>query len=239
MIKNIAVIGSSGAIGHAFTQQLAKLNPEATIHAFSQHVPSFSSDNIQVHAIDYSDEASIEASASLASAALPLDWVIIATGLLHEGGLLPEKTLQSLSAEKLHRLFEVNTILPALIIKHFHRQLNRENRSILAAMSARVGSISDNQLGGWYAYRASKAALNMIIKCAAIEVARSNKQAIVVGLHPGTVDSKLSKPFQANVPEKKLFTPEFSVGRMLQVMDNLTLDQTGRCIAWDGNDIEP
>ena len=111
--------------------------------------------------------------------------------------------------------------------------------SIFAALSARVGSISDNQLGGWYAYRASKAALNMIIKTAAIEVRRRNPHAIVVGLHPGTVDSDLSKPFQGNVPEGKLFTPDFAAGKLLTVLEGLAPAQTGRCFGWDGEEILP
>ncbi len=117
--------------------------------------------------------------------------------------------------------------------------MNRENRSIFATLSARAGSISDNQLGGWYAYRASKAALNMVIKNAAIEIGRLNEKAIIVGLHPGTVDSNLSMPFQGNVPDGKLFTPEYSVQKLLQVLTNLTSEQSGKCFAWDGTEVKP
>ena len=106
-------------------------------------------------------------------------------------------------------------------------------------MSARVGSISDNKLGGWYAYRSSKAALNMMIKNLSIEVGRRNKKAILVGLHPGTVDSNLSKPFQNNVPAEKLFSPETSVVHLLKVLFNLKLENTGKIYAWDGSEIEP
>ena len=111
--------------------------------------------------------------------------------------------------------------------------------SIFAALSARVGSISDNQLGGWYSYRASKAALNMIIKNIAIEISRVNKKAIIVGLHPGTVDSNLSKPFQGNVPYGKLFTPEYSTQKLVEVLKSLTSKQSGKCFAWDGKEILP
>jgi NAD(P)-dependent dehydrogenase (short-subunit alcohol dehydrogenase family) len=165
--------------------------------------------------------------------------VIVATGLLHDGELVPEKSLRDLSAEKFLRLFEVNTILPALVGKYFLPKLNRENKSIFAALSARVGSISDNQLGGWYAYRASKAALNMIIKNAAIEIGRQNKQAVIVGLHPGTVDSRLSKPFQSNVADGQLFTPAFSAQKLLEVLETLTQEKSGKCFAWDGQEITP
>lgn len=239
MVHNIAVIGSSGAIGSAFTQQLAMLHPKATIHGFSRSIPTTHSNNIVHHTMDYKNEASIEASAALVSKESPLDVIIVATGLLHNETIKPEKSLRELSAEKLKTLFEVNTILPALIAKHFLPQLNKNSRSIFAALSARVGSISDNRLGGWYGYRASKAALNMIIKNAAIEIGRRNKQAIIVGLHPGTVDSHLSKPYQENVPAEKLFTPDFAVKKLLAVLENLTPPNSGQCFAWDGKAIKP
>ena len=122
--------------------------------------------------------------------------VLVATGILHDEVFMPEKSLKDLSAEKFIHLFLVNSVLPAIIAKHFIPRLNQKKRSVFAALSARVGSISDNKMGGWYSYRASKSALNMIIKNVAIETARKNEQAIIVGLHPGTVDSNLSRPFQ-------------------------------------------
>lgn len=228
--QNIAVIGSSGAIGSAFTKRLSNQYPKASLYKFS-HTGD--------HSIDYTSEASIAEAAMLTSKDGPLDLVIVANGILHDGDIMPEKSLKELSAEKFHRLFEVNTITPALIAKHFLPKLNKEQSARFAALSARVGSISDNRLGGWYAYRASKAALNMIIKNAAIEIRRRNKQAIIVGLHPGTVDSDLSKPFQGNVPEGQLFTPDYSAHKLLTVIEGLTPDQTGKCFAWDGKEILP
>lgn len=238
-MKNIAIIGSSGALGNAFKEHLATAHPASQIHAFSRSKQDDFKSNITNYVIDYTNEQSINESASLAAKQAPFDLVIVATGILHEGKFMPEKSLRDLSTEKFRQIFEVNTILPALLAKHFIPELNRNSRSIFAALSARVGSISDNQLGGWYSYRASKAALNMVIKTAAIETARRNKQAIVVGIHPGTVQSGLSKPFQASVPEEKLFTPEFSVNKMLGVIDNLEVDQSGKCYAWDGEEIAP
>jgi len=135
--------------------------------------------------------------------------------------------------------WKINTFIPALMAKHFIPRLNLDRQSIFAALSARVGSISDNRLGGWYAYRASKTALNMIIKNAAIETARRNKKAIIVGLHPGTVDSSLSKPFQRNVPDEKLFAPMRSAQDLLKVLDDLNPEQSGRCFAWDGQEVKP
>lgn len=247
MVSNIAVIGSSGAIGGALAERLSLIYPDACLHTFSRtstvdkgdNRDNTSATNRTEHLIDYSDEASIESAAATAAKDLPLDLVMVTTGILHGDGLLPEKSLRDLSAEKFQQLFSANAIVPALIAKYFLPQLNRNQRSVFAVLSARVGSISDNHLGGWYAYRASKAALNMIIKNAAIEIGRRNQQAIVVGLHPGTVDSELSRPFQANVPKGKLFTPEFSASQMLSVLQELTPEQSGRCFAWDGKEIDP
>ena len=229
-LNNIAVIGASGAIGNAFFSLLKEKYPQATIHAFSRN-----SDQ----KIDYQDEDSIESAANIASEKQPLDLVIVCTGILHDDTVAPEKSLKELSAEKFHHLFEINTIAPAMIAKYFVPKLNKKEQSVFAVLSARVGSISDNQLGGWYAYRASKAALNMIIKTTAIEVARFNKKAAVIGLHPGTVDSALSKPFQSNVPDDQLFSPAKAASYLLNVILERSPQDTGRCFAWDGEEISP
>jgi NAD(P)-dependent dehydrogenase (short-subunit alcohol dehydrogenase family) len=239
MVYNVAIIGSSGTIGSSFTRQLSELYTDANIHAFSRNETKTTARNIVHHMIDYKDEASIEQAASLASKEGPLDIVIVATGILYDNTIMPEKSLRDLSTEKFMHLFAVNTILPALIAKHFLPKLNRQTRSVFTALSARVGSISDNRLGGWYAYRASKSGLNMIIKNAAIEISRQNKNAIIVGLHPGTVNSNLSKPFQDKVPDGKLFTSDYSVKRLLGVLDNLTPESNGKCFSWDGKEVEP
>lgn len=123
--------------------------------------------------------------------------------------------------------------------KHFIPKLAKDTKSVFAAISARVGSISDNQLGGWYAYRASKAALNMFIKTASVETKRLNPNAVIVGVHPGTVDSHLSEPFQARVPQGKLFTPEYSAEKLIEVFDSLNMEDSGKCFAWDGKEIIP
>ena len=131
----------------------------------------------------------------------------------------------------------VSLIGPALVAQAFLPKLAKNKKTIFAALSARVGSISDNRLGGWHSYRASKAALNMLIKNFSIEVARKNKQAIIVGLHPGTVDSRLSKPFQKNVKPEHLFSADYSAKKLLQVIDQLTVKDSGGCFAWDGKKI--
>ena len=187
----------------------------------------FTGKNKQSFFIDIEDEESIKSAANKASKDVKIDMVIVATGMLHDANINPEKSLRDLSKEKFHQLFSINTIAPAIIAKHFLPKLNKDSKSIFAALSARVGSISDNQLGGWYSYRASKSALNMVLKNASIEIGRSNKTAIVVGLHPGTVDSELSKPFQNAVSKEKLFTAKYSVQKLLEVMDSLTPSDSG------------
>lgn len=228
--KNIAVIGSAGAIGGAFIDVLSHQYPHVNLYPFSR---------TGKYLIDYTNEDSIAEAANTASKTGPLDLVVVANGMLHNQEIMPEKSIKELSMEKFFRLFEINTIVPALIAKYFLPQLNRKTLSIFSALSARVGSISDNELGGWYAYRASKAALNMIIKNAAIEIGRRNKNAVIVGLHPGTVDTNLSRPFHKNTPPEQLFTPHESVTKLLTVLESLTPIQSGKCFAWDGEEILP
>jgi NAD(P)-dependent dehydrogenase (short-subunit alcohol dehydrogenase family) len=236
MFQNIAIIGSSGAIGSAFVRQLADQHPQATIHAFSRIK---NKEHALAYSIDYDDEASIEQAARTATEHAPLDLIIVATGILHDGDVMPEKSLKDLSKEKFHHVFQVNTVVPSLIAKYFLPKIHTKKRAMFAVLSARVGSISDNRLGGWYAYRASKSALNMIIKNASIEIGRRNKEAIIVGLHPGSVDSELSEPFKANIPKEKLFTADDAVIKLLSVLDTLTVENSGRCFGWDGLEIAP
>ena len=229
-LKNVAVVGASSAIATAIIRRVQIKNPDAVVHAFSRHnhLP-----------IDYTREQSIAQAAELAAQTGPLDAVFVANGILHDEQVAPEKSLGQLSRENFQHVFEVNTVIPALLAKHFLPRINRQGPAYFAVLSARVGSISDNQLGGWYAYRASKAALNMLIRTAAIEVARRNKQAIVVALDPGTVDSPLSLPFQRSVPEHKLFTPDRAADQLLSVLDQLTPAQSGRFFGWDGQEVMP
>lgn len=235
--KNIAILGGSSAIGNAVTQLLSQHYPEAQIHCFSRGFTDSQTGSIRTYKIDWQKEDSLKAAAEKATTDTPLDFVFVANGILCQEDIMPEKSLRDLSFHKFNKIFEVNTIIPAMIAKYFIPVLNKKSRSIFAVLSARVGSISDNRLGGWYAYRASKTALNMILKNAAIETARNNKQAIIVGLHPGTVDTNLSRPFQSNVPKEKLFTPEYSAQCLLSVLNDVTTHHTGKVFAWDGIEV--
>lgn len=238
-MKNIAVIGANGAIGSAFVTQFVERHDVGYVHAFSRSPFFEQSPKIINSLIDFENEASIEMAAEKASQLMPLDIVVVATGILHQGDIQPEKSLRDLSIEKFNHIFAINTIGPALLMKHFLPKLHKDQRALFGILSAKVGSISENELGGWYAYRASKAALNMLIKNASIEMARRYKEMVIVGLHPGTVDSPLSKPFQSYVSPDHLFTPAYAVEQMIQVLDNLKPHESGNCFAYDGALINP
>ena len=231
------VIGANGGIGAALTAALAASNRYTRVIAAARREPDTLPDGVDYHPIDIADPASIEAAA--AGIDTPLARIIVATGILHDDAGGPERSLRDLDADRLAHLFAVNTIGPALALRHFAPLLVRDAPSTIACISARVGSISDNRLGGWYGYRASKAALHQIVRTAAIELGRSRPQAVCVALHPGTVDTGLSKPFQRGVPAEKLFAPAYSAERLLAVLDGLTPAQSGRIFAWDGAEITP
>lgn len=182
--------------------------------------------------VDVTDEASIAAAAK----ALPngLDTVFITTGILHDAVQRPERSMRELDAANLARSFLINTIAPALVAKHVLPRLPRDRRAVFAVLGARVGSIGDNRSGGWHSYRASKAALVMLVRTMSVELKRTHPQAICVALHPGTVDTAMSKPFQGNVAADKLFTPDFAAERLIAVTDALTPADSGGHFAWDG-----
>ncbi|MGL4542907.1 MAG: SDR family NAD(P)-dependent oxidoreductase, partial [Polymorphobacter sp.] len=170
--------------------------------------------------------------AALAAITAPLDLVIVATGVLHDATRGPERSLGALDAGWLAHSFAVNASGPALVAQALLPRLRRDRKTAFAALSARVGSIADNRLGGWYSYRASKAALNQLVRTAALEHARRHPLGLCVTLHPGTVDTRLSKPFQRGVPE--LFTAATSARHLLGVLDRLTPADSGGLFAWDG-----
>ena len=233
---NVAVIGATGGIGAAFCRVLAKDDRVMTLHVLSRranegvpgvHVP-----------IDITDEHSIDNAARLCAQRAPLDLVIVATGVLHRGGLQPEKSMKELDPADMLDVFRINAVGPTLVAKHFLPRLSRGRKSVFAALSARVGSIADNRLGGWLSYRASKAALNMSLKTLSIEHARRWPESIVVALHPGTVDTALSQPFSRRVPSDKLFTAERAAKQLLGVIDGLEPEASGGFFAWDGQRID-
>lgn len=234
----VLVIGANGGIGAALVDQLVADQRVATVHAGFRRPPERSPAAVTAHRIDTSNEASIAKLAAYFDDT-PLDLVIVATGILHDSGALqPEKRMEDLSAEAMLQLFTTNTIGPTLVAKHFLPKLRPGYKTVFAALSARVGSISDNRLGGWTSYRASKAALNMTLKTLSVEQQRRRPDSVIAALHPGTVDTPLSKPFQGNVPENKLFTPAFAAESLLGVVDALQPSDSGGFFAWDGIKID-
>lgn len=231
------VIGASGGIGGAFIDALNEADQVSKIYALSRQGKSHPSEKVDNLTLDLTSEKSLKAAAESLCETDPFDLIIIATGLLQGDGISPEKSIRDLSYEGLEKSFLVNTIGPAMTARYFLPLLREDRKSVFTALSARVGSISDNRIGGWYAYRASKAALNMILKTLSIEHARRHKQAIILGLHPGTVDTDLSKPFQGNVPEDKLFTPEYSIEKLLSVIDQVSPQDSGKLFDWAGKEI--
>jgi NAD(P)-dependent dehydrogenase (short-subunit alcohol dehydrogenase family) len=253
------VVGASGGIGAALVEAMLARGGFTTVLALSRPRPgpSPSTGDGAVTAaasdpagdgsadarllrgtIDVTDESSVVAAATLARTLAPVRRVIVASGLLHApDGLRPEKSLAMIDPARLARLFAVNATGPALMAKHFLPLMPREGRVEFAAISARVGSISDNRLGGWYGYRASKAALNQLLRTAAIEWTRTARASVCVGLHPGTVDTALSAPFQSNVAQERLFTPARSAEALLDVLERLGPADSGRVFAWDGREV--
>jgi NAD(P)-dependent dehydrogenase (short-subunit alcohol dehydrogenase family) len=227
------IIGAAGGIGAALADAIAADGRYRIVHRLSRSAsPPWR--------IDLTDEASVAAAARHVQAAdVPPRLVVIATGLLHRGERRPERSLADLDPEWMAENFAINAIGPALVAKHFLPLMPRRGRTLFAALSARVGSIGDNRSGGWHSYRASKAALNQLIRSIAIGESRRNDQAVVVALHPGTVDTRMSAPFQRSVPAGNLVTPVVAAGNLLRVIEALAPAQTGRIFAWDGAEITP
>jgi NAD(P)-dependent dehydrogenase (short-subunit alcohol dehydrogenase family) len=231
------VVGASGGIGAALVAALLADGTFGTVYALSRTCEPITEGRLCRLKMDVTDEASIDQAAEALVG--PVRLVIVATGTLHGTGLQPEKTYRALDAASLLESYRVNVVGPALVARAMLPRLEPKGRSVFAALSARVGSIGDNRSGGWHAYRASKAALNMIIRNLAIETSRRTPETLCVGLHPGTVDTHLSQPFQRNVVPSKLFTPATSAAFLLSVLDGLTQADSGNVLAWDGSTIIP
>ena len=233
----VAIFGASGGIGAALTTALAARPEVEAIHAGARR-PLPGTGKLHPFTFDYADEASVARACDDLAAHGPIDMVLVATGrLTRADGTGPEKSVRAITAAGLAEQFAINAIGPALVMRHAPALLPRDRRAVFAALSARVGSIGDNRLGGWHGYRAAKAALNMLLRGLAIELARSHPQAIAVGLHPGTVDTGLSAPFHRGVAPESLFTPQRSAEALLSVVDGLVPAQSGRVFAWDGAEI--
>jgi NAD(P)-dependent dehydrogenase (short-subunit alcohol dehydrogenase family) len=239
------VVGASQGIGFGFVKHLLQTDNIARIFATYRR-PRGAAELLKLadehpqrlHCLplDVTDESQIATSLSCVQRLTPrLHLVINSVGLLHDDQVSPEKSLQQLNADHLLRAFQVNSVGGILLAKHLLPLLRHDQPSLFATLSAKIGSIGDNRLGGWYGYRASKAALNMFLKTAAIEYSRKSKNTILVMLHPGTTDTQLSRPFQRGVPPDKLFSVDRTVTQLMTVLSQLDSADHGAFFSWDGS----
>ena len=242
--KNALIVGGGQGIGLGFVRQLLAQTDTGHVYATYRRLESATEllaiDDPRLHCLqmDITDESQIAAVIQAIQAQTKtLDYVINSAGVLHEGEMQPEKSLRHINSEQLLRYFQVNSIGAMLLFKQVQPLLKHDARSILATISAKVGSIGDNQIGGWYGYRASKTALNMFIRTTAIEYKRTCPNTILVALHPGTTATRLSQPFQRNVPPEKLFSVDRTVSQLFTVMDGLAPTDSGEFFSWDGSKI--
>ena len=235
------VVGASGGIGDAFVQKLSEAEQCASLIMTARQPQIFGAIDAKHmwFPLDITKEKSIQQLVTfLQENSIEPNVILNLSGMLHTSQFEPERTWKHLDIDVMRQVFDVNTFGVALLAKHLIPIMPRKGRSIFASLSARVGSISDNKLGGWYSYRASKAAQNMMIKTISIEAQRKWKEMICIALHPGTVQTTLSDPFTKNYDSKKLFTPQQSCDFLCDVMSRLRVEDTGGFFAWDGQPIE-
>jgi NAD(P)-dependent dehydrogenase (short-subunit alcohol dehydrogenase family) len=237
------IIGASGGIGQALVQKLIDSEKYDKIYCVARGQVSSPIKGAEYKQMpEHTEQAVADYCQQLKVQGTVLSLAVCTVGVLHDTStegtaVAPEKRLEDLNAASLLHYFQTNTVIPSIWLKHAEPLLKGQHPAHLVFFTARVGSISDNQLGGWYGYRASKAALNMMIKTAQIELQRRAKNLALVSYHPGTVDTSLSKPFQHNVPSKKLFTPDFTATCLLKHLSDLAPENGPHYIDWDGKTI--
>lgn len=235
------VIGASGGIGSAVLRGYLQ-DPRFTHVIAVSRAPcpddtAYHDDRLHWICSDYSEQSIASVTNILGESGIELRDIVICNGILHSAQLQPEKSLEKVHAESMAKVFEANVTVPALWVSMLVGQLRRSTGCTIGVLSARVGSISDNYLGGWYSYRSAKAALNMFLKTAAIEYGRRAPRVKLVAFHPGTTNTALSKPFQKSVPPEKLFTPEFVAARFITLLSELEPDGELSFLDWDGKTI--
>ena len=237
MRKNILIAGSSGAIGREFTRFYSDDPNVEKIVTLSREKNDSGHKKIQSIEIDYTKEETFENLEKI-SQLESISTIIIATGILHTDQIKPEKSIDSVNFEDLKNVFQVNVFGPILLLKKLLPLIKKSQGVKIVFLTARVGSISDNELGGWYSYRSSKSALNMMLNNLSIELQRANKENIVIGIHPGTVKSHLSEPFLRHV-KHDIFSPRESVELMMQVINKIEQKDSGKCFDFSGKLIKP
>lgn len=234
-LQNVVVVGGTSGIGGAFVTALLDRYPDVTVTAtHHQTEPLFEHERLQWEMLDVCDAVALE---NLSHSFDRVDWVFNSVGFLHENGKGPEKSIQAIDPEFFLSNVRINALPTLLLAKYFSKALKKSPLPILTTVSARVGSIEDNRLGGWYSYRASKAALNMALKTLSVEWKRTHPAGCVAALHPGTNKTRLSEPFQANVPPQNLFDPAYTASSFLNLLEQLDASQSGKFWAWDGANI--
>lgn len=229
---HVLIIGASGGVGRALVEHY--LDADWQVTAWSRNPIDLTHDALTCLKLQGYEPAQIEdALAQLGE----VQGVISALGLLHNDDFMPEKQLDAVNAKQLQASFQVNAILPILLLQQVLPSLPRKQPAFWVQLSAKVGSITDNYLGGWYSYRASKAALNMLLKTASIELGRSHKKLVIAAIHPGTTDTDLSKPFQERLPADKLYSPAQSAQRIAKVIEKLATEDSGKLLHWDGTEL--
>ncbi|TVP66979.1 MAG: SDR family NAD(P)-dependent oxidoreductase [Nodularia sp. (in: Bacteria)] len=242
---NSLIVGASQGIGFGFVKKLLEDNRIAKVYATYRQRESAEelialenkyADKLICLSLDITEESQIaEVVQRIKAEVNKLHLVINCVGILHDDTFQPEKSLRQINSENLLRYFQINSIGSILLAKHLLPLFRHSENSIFASISAKLASIGDNEIGGWYGYRASKTALNMFMRTAAIEYGRSCPKTLVVTLHPGTTDTRLSRPFQRNVPAEKLFSVELCVTQLLSVIDQLQVGDSGQFFSWDGS----
>ena len=230
---NVIIFGGSGGIGRALIKEIRGRFPKASIFA-TWHSSKPDISDVYWCQVDVTSEEQISA---FAKGIGDVHWIVNAVGLLHTEDQSPEKTIRDFDTDFFRTNIDANVVPTLLIAKHFMKHLRHKQPSVFATVSARVGSIGDNRLGGWYSYRCAKAALNMAIKNISIEWQRVLPDVCVTALHPGTTDSGLSAPFQKNVPAQKLFSPVRTASQLLDIIERARPQATGNFYSWDHSQI--
>lgn len=237
-MNSTLVIGSNSHIARAIIRRLQESEPSEKIIAVSRGKQPAAIDCIDWYQSDYDESSMAELVKRFIDSALSFNRVIICLGILHDEKVSPEKRLEALNPDAIRHVFQVNAITPILWLKQLLPLLKQATQCKVAIFSARVGSIADNHLGGWYSYRASKAALNMLLKSTAIEYARRAPNVKLLAFHPGTTDTPLSKPFSKQLPEHKLFKPDFVAEQLLKILEQLEPDGELSFLDWQGQRVD-
>jgi len=227
----VVLVGATGGIGSAFVEKIKQLD---TNNIVIEVVRKKTQDH-QIEVDMLNEESMAKCAQDIQDQYGAIDIILNTVGLLHSDGAMPERAYKEINQDFLQKTFEANTFIPFMVSKYFVPLLSKENTSLIAFMSARIGSISDNNLGGWYSYRASKAALNMLIKTLSIELTYKNKNAICIGLHPGTVKTNLSDPFSEKIKAYKVFSREESIDYLVNQINLIDRTFSGKLIDWKGD----